>query len=317
MKSRRIELVLGSALLVSACYPVEQAALVYSSSRQIGASVVSGTPETPGLLVNVGYRGLDAAYVPVAVAKYCPPESRADCTHKTYRLLQLVGKNKLGNETSTDAGRITTLNTSISTEREAIRTIDAEIDRLAGMRTRNESELAKLPQLTSKRDRLSTAQGTEANPAELAQVEGEIKSIQALETAAAIDAKIATLRVDRRQAADREELAEKELAARQDVRNAKNADDTTDAYSVYGSFNGSASGDAKGAGLVAGQVFSTGVASQHLTRGAREAAVVTACLSTVADISAKLASDADRMKFLPEAIAICRVGQSKPPVGGG
>lgn len=315
MKSRRIEAALGIAFLATACHPVEQAALVYSSSRQIGASVVSGTPETPGLVINVGYRGLDAAYVPVAVAKYCPPESRADCTHKTYRLMQLVGKNKLGNETSTDAGRITTLNTSIGTEREAIRSIDAEIGRLTDIRNQNEIERARLPQLTNRKDQLSTAQGTDANPAELAQVEGDIRRIQALEATAAIDTRIAALRVERHQAADRQELAEKELAVRQDVRNAKNADDTTDAYSVYGSFNGSTNADTKGAGLVAGQVFSTGVASQHLTRGAREAAVVTACLSTVADISEDLATDADRLKFLPEAIAICRAGPGKPPAG--
>lgn len=50
-------------------------------------------------------------------------------------------------------------------------------------------------------------------------------------------------------------------------RNERSGDDKEDALSVFGSFNGSAKGDAKGAGLALGKSFSTGVAAQNLTQG--------------------------------------------------
>lgn len=306
MKSRRIELVLGSALLLSACYPVEQAALVYSSSKQIGASVVSGTPETPGLVVNVGYRSLDAAYVPVAVAKHCPPESSAECTHVTYELMKLVAKNKLGDETSTDAGKISSLENAVSKRRTVVAGLQTQLSEARKDKDDNASKLKELERLNARLAELQAATGDAADPAAVATVQADIARIGPTKDPVALEALITkhTIAVDR----EIDFLSEDEALLQQlrQAQNAKFADETDDAYSVFGSFNGGTQGNAQGAGLTAGQVFSTGVASQHLTRAVKAGAVVSGCLGAVAEISKTFKDDLERQKFLPEAMATCR-----------
>ena len=58
-----------SALFFLGCSPLEQAPLVYSSAATFGVSTGVNTTETLGFDIVLGYRHVDAAYVPVAVAK--------------------------------------------------------------------------------------------------------------------------------------------------------------------------------------------------------------------------------------------------------
>ena len=48
----------GACMGAAGCMPMEQAPLVYSSKQQIGVGVAAGTPDSPGLDVNIGYKGL-------------------------------------------------------------------------------------------------------------------------------------------------------------------------------------------------------------------------------------------------------------------
>ena len=61
----------SAALLASACAPLAQAPLVYSSKVQGGLSLTSTVADSPGVEITVGYKAVDAAYVPVAVSQPC------------------------------------------------------------------------------------------------------------------------------------------------------------------------------------------------------------------------------------------------------
>lgn len=55
--------------LVTACSALEQAPLVYTSKQVVGIDVSAPTTESSGITASVGYKNVDAAYVPVAVSK--------------------------------------------------------------------------------------------------------------------------------------------------------------------------------------------------------------------------------------------------------
>jgi hypothetical protein len=82
---------IGVLALLGGCAPLEQAPLVYSSSKQFGIGVKSGAPDAPGLDVHIGFRALDAAYVPVAVAKQCGQGQT--CSGITYNVVPIAGMN--------------------------------------------------------------------------------------------------------------------------------------------------------------------------------------------------------------------------------
>jgi hypothetical protein len=55
----------------SACAPLAQAPLVYSSKNSFGVDISATSTETPGVSLAIGVKMVDAAYVPVAVAVPC------------------------------------------------------------------------------------------------------------------------------------------------------------------------------------------------------------------------------------------------------
>jgi hypothetical protein len=90
----------------------------------------------------------------------------------------------------------------------------------------------------------------------------------------------------------------------------------TDAMSVFGRFDsnasgsvpgGAASGNAAGAGLLVGKVFSTGLASQNLTEATKVGAV-SACISnalTAAGAASASMSDANRLAMVSALAQVC------------
>jgi|GEM_PF-1132610 len=61
---------------LTACAPLQQAPLVYSSKVVVGIDVSTNTTENPGASINLGVKTIDAAYVPVAVSKAVDERSK-------------------------------------------------------------------------------------------------------------------------------------------------------------------------------------------------------------------------------------------------
>lgn len=60
-----------SSLSLGACASSEATPLIYVSAQRVGVGLAAGTAETPGAEISIGYKGIDAAYVPVAMVREC------------------------------------------------------------------------------------------------------------------------------------------------------------------------------------------------------------------------------------------------------
>lgn len=297
------------ALLISAsaCTPLPQASLVYSASQQIGVGVAAGTPETPGLVVNIGFRSLNAAYVPVAVAGHCQVAGADECRELALRLLELRARHNLGTATSADA--LVMQNLELAITRQVVRAAT-----LQGLIAGDENIIREIEQTTLRRIALETERSQLAGLAEATaeqrqrqtEVNSELAAIPAPAARAEADSRLSTNRLELQQVTASLTSDRTRLSEIQQRQNSQRSDATEDAFSVFGSFDGSAGGNAEGANIDVGQVFSTGVAAQHLTRGLQAAAVTTACLNAVQAIGPTIADPAQRIEFLRTGIAICR-----------
>lgn len=305
------------------CAPLQQAPLVYSSKVAVGVDLSAAMTETPGFSIGLGYKQVDVAYVPVAVAKSCSNTDNV-CSGATYQLMALQGSNTIdsGNEDSEanqaaakklidDVQKASAaLSERISAEQLAQQVAQASNDVV----TRLKAELSPL-QDKSKELVFPAEQTARINA--LVDIEiprAEIKAKQA--TSDLVVAKDATERARAQvQSFNVDQLARATKIVR-------GSDKKGDAYSVFGSFDGAtragvttgtgttttSSGDAS---LIIGKVFSTGIASQFLTQGMRDyyanmaservAAKVVECLRMVLADAELKKSDAARK----EAMEMC------------
>jgi hypothetical protein len=159
---------------------------------------------------------------------------------------------------------------------------------------------------------MSGGTATEEQRRRLDEVKAERAAIGKLEAPSLIEQRLGNERSNLRRVETTLETNTSALDSLRRARNARGNDDILDALSVYGTFDGTAHGDKDGAGLAAGQVFSTGVAAQHLTRGLRDASILAQrvrCLEVVQAVAAKIEPAADRHAFLARSDDICRSGQ--------
>ena len=85
--------VMSVVFVLAACAPLQQAPLVYSSKTSMGIDLSTPTSEQPGVSINIGFKQVDAAYVPVAVAKDCDTgKGVQNCQHKIYELMKITGE---------------------------------------------------------------------------------------------------------------------------------------------------------------------------------------------------------------------------------
>lgn len=61
--------ILTTTLLIGGCSPLQQAPLVYTSKQVLGIDISAPTTESTGFSMNLGFKNIDAAYVPLAVSK--------------------------------------------------------------------------------------------------------------------------------------------------------------------------------------------------------------------------------------------------------
>jgi len=292
----------GAMCLMAACAPMKQAPLVYVSKQTIGIDISATQTETPGVSLNLGYKSVDAAYVPVAVVVECPlelPETMLARCFEIYPVTRLMGGSDGGQDRNSQevealvadlnarGNTLSRLKASEATLSAQTSAIDAtglstgvkagqqEVDDISKKIAQFDSEPVPADGSAPVVDGKTKVQWQQA----LVAASGKTAKFQAdLNGYTAKDTQLRGLRNDVVSAnAEFEQSLEKFKAAVLKGRILIN-NKRDDALSVYGTFNvsnQSAVGKVFGSeakdsglsnGLIAGKVFSTGVASQNLTQ---------------------------------------------------
>lgn len=277
------------ALLAGACAPLAQAPLVYSSKTQAGVNFTTTSAETPGVEISLGYKAVNTAYVPVAVARPCEGSAGAQCAGGSYDVLPVRGGNDvtfgvkpteeaLARAVSAASDANVALTAAEATLKAKTTTYDAAQTTLATARTERESRAKALadippppePPVDGSPAPADTNAATRA-AATTARDDAEAAYKDAEETAAKALAARTTAQSDRDRAATRLADEQTKVALLQRTLTESGANNRTDALSVYGRFEGRADVTRAGADTsvsgVVGNVFSTGVASQYLAEG--------------------------------------------------
>ncbi len=281
MKFRVLFRLVGMLVCValSGCAPLQQAPLVYSSKVTVGMDVSATATEQPGVSVNFGYKQVDAAYVPVAVAKPCDDiaGSKQGCTHSTYALRKVEGNNNVG-DTSVPKNALQAAEEKINRFKQASLERDGAASEYEKAVAREKEQKSFLDGYQKNNGSvLSVAKGKEEaarSPEEkllVNEAEAAERRVQATEA----ETKLARVKKDRAE----EAFAAANVAGLAEAFGLVGGENKkADAYSVFGSFDANTKARAEAGettlpkaqmALTIGKVFSTGVASQNLTEGMR------------------------------------------------
>lgn len=302
----RLSILVASTALLSACAPLQQAPLLYSSKMTVGLDLSMATSETPGGSIAIGFKNVDAAYVPVAVSK--DAISKDGVIQKTYEITKIEA---IYGEGSTSA--------KISQQTE---------DRKEDIKKYLEAKQAELAQaaIISSLEKDISQLSTNASKVSAAKIAYREAAIAAAAVAAAasdiaptsnpkenydndlqriksdLDEKNSALTAQRERYIKMQSESDRLFKSAADAANLLRTD-KRDAMSVYGRFNSRGGGEITGsnakANLTAGKIFSTGVASQNLTEAAKlEAAQsgVTECINKVSETIGPAPATADAEK---------------------
>ncbi len=249
-------LIVASVLLISGCAPLQQAPLMYTSKQVFGVDISAPTTESAGVTMNLGFKNVDAAYVPIAVSK--------DGNNEKIELVSAsYGRGESNGEKSDkeQLDRINAFQNALKSEQDVRKTWqeNSELLDLAGKYNDRVDQVTKdgledgaLQEFISNNEpikRISEIVGLARNrdviPVHLMEkLKGNVVSAEN------------TLKI---KSAELEE-AKKSLAELLYV-------NRRDAMSVYGSFGATTGADTTSISNKLGKMFSTGVAAQNLTEG--------------------------------------------------
>lgn len=293
MKNLRKWSCLAGALALGGCATLEQAPLVYTSKTSFGVDISTTSTETPGLSMSVGFKQVDAAYVPVAVSKACQtPKNNAKCDPTLHRVEIIGGKEQLG-DTSADAKAADAaavsetlrkqLNSFISAADRA-RIDNNKYDLAVAQKAALDAAWRKKQELATQSARLTqlqyAASASTSTDADRDAASEQQKKVDALKLSTEEAAATANISNDSEYRQAVAALATDSL--RRDAEQSKNAAEEQfsrfkltkealtnrgDSYSVFGSFENKNSGGREGASVSLGKIFATGVASQSISRG--------------------------------------------------
>jgi hypothetical protein len=265
-------------LLFSGCAPLQQAPLIYSSKTSVGVDVSTPTSEQPGISISIGFKMVDAAYVPVAVAKECDTKILSrNCEDDTYKIRDVTAYNnsddsKLPDMRTAEAREIFSRLTNLASERDLAK---ARVEELEKQSTKNEAAINNLTASQDYKDYLvAIASTTAPTPAQLKANAQYLELVNLRTTYSPDTAKKALQHAEEMLVKYVQDPKINNLAA--NLKLIASIDAKQDAYSVFGSFDGKAGANGRigtdnkpsgEASLVVGKVFSTGVASQFLTQG--------------------------------------------------
>ena len=287
-------------LLLTGCAHLEQAPLVYASKSSFGVDISSASTENPGLSVNLGYKQIDAAYVPVAVARACRETyvsgaSAQPCTGPQYQLQLITGsarEGQAGPEGVSEEAKIEeagkaylSYTKALEGEARAKELVDVAELQLGQLRDRHATlsdqkkqyeqyaaELKSLGDLSAQTGgtdlgmsdesaRKKDAAEKNADKYKLDEEQQAFLSTYEKAEKAARDAAIAA----RSEYVTRQNQVQLEALKLKSANSKVAQSNLGDSYSVFGSFDGASSTDSSGkASIGLGKMFSTGVAAQRL-----------------------------------------------------
>jgi hypothetical protein len=283
---------LSAVFFLAGCAHLEQAPLVYTSKTSFGIEVSTTSTESPGVNMTVGFKQLDAAYVPVAVARKCGSEKSGItkievelCMERTFHEIRMISGNstELGLSPSESASEsealMSELNQKISSRESAMKEVDAKRDvfRAAEMAL---SDLEKRKAQFDKNEIEIRGLNEEINSA----VSAEDEKIARRDRLAAENAGFSSLGGNANAFAEEKKKRETQLSdasqalmvsekkyndAQVEVEGVvkKMRTSRKDAYSVFGSFDSKGGADDDSASFQLGKIFATGVASQNISDG--------------------------------------------------
>lgn len=294
MANKLISLI--ALIFVSACSALQQAPLVYSSKVSLGVDISATSTETPGISLTLGYKQVDAAYVPVAVAKKC--ETETNCTDAIYKLVSIRGESDVG-------GKINSSPSHVEAEKARKDYEQAVVD-ANNAKNIHEAAKATMAQLNTRKAELEADKSKNSTQSEISS--GLQRTISSLEEKRAVGtiitadedielgklkATLQAMQIPQFTMEQKNELTEipskivdaqnnltstliayndKKIALEKLAPEAKLAEQQNnltrkDAYSVYGRFEADTNVKTNAASVGLGKVFSTGVASQNLAQG--------------------------------------------------
>lgn len=298
-----------SVQLLVGCSPLQQAPLVYSSKVSVGVDVSATSTETPGVGVTIGYKQVDAAYVPVAVAKKCEPLNDVICSGENFKIVPLNGNNKQEDGTTPTEAELSSASAAAA---KATEEVNRKQDAIAAANTKYET--------TKKLADTADGLAKRVNDLNIADPKSELASVTAdLATANSAKAQLqkdaealAAAKSARDAAAVESKKTAETFQNKLTASKGKNQNAKHDAYSVFGTFNADAATSVGmkqdvTAGLKLGKLFSTGVASQNLTEGMKlYYATMTsgACLDKIVRVVEYFPAD-ERPAMAKKLVAAC------------
>lgn len=301
MKYATICLMSAAGLSMAGCVPLQQAPLVYTSAVSIGLKVGTDTAKPE---ISIGLDQVDAAYVPVAVAKPCPADTGrvTDCNNDLYRLALVTGRNVANSMAPPSSPAVTAVvNVYTDAKTKADNAKKAFDDATNKLATDQAQEDATLNPLQAKLD--AAAAGTPEQTAAAQALANAKASLAALDTKIGVEKK--TLADAQKTLNDANDNLAAKLREMQDIVSGGangGAETKFDAFSVYGTFSSdthadspsipsgggtaqaanASNGTSAGGAISAAKSFSAGIAAQNLTEGLRESArprAITECLA--------------------------------------
>jgi hypothetical protein len=328
------------SVITSGCAPLQQAPLVYSSKVVVGVDVSMSVAENQGGSVNIGVKSVDSAYVPVAVSKQVDERAKQDGNSVEIKIIEAKFGEGTTSDKQDDAGAsernrkieeyfstkqaVNTATEVLNVAEKRIKDISALIGRVETIRAgiiaaqnmtdvppgtqrsdafqNSTAEVDKLNQ--ESRLNFSAVQPDQVGVVRGAKVVGEIDAWlrQAKSEKTAAEGALQPFKLDLQ---TKSELAGRAKAEAMRVVGLSKTD-KTDAMSVYGRFDSTGTGDAKGgaASLLVGKVFSTGLASQNLTEAVKISAK-NSCVSNAFSLAQTMTVETDRNAFIATIDRMC------------
>ncbi|MFP6850921.1 MAG: hypothetical protein VCA57_19775 [Pseudomonas sp.] len=273
---------LVSFVLVTGCAPLQQAPLMYTSKQVLGVDISAPTTESTGVTLNLGFKNVDAAYVPIAVSREKDSEIKlvsasygeGDSDKLYTDTLQQERIKKYSDALRKAETARAQATTSLANHNSAL-AFNAAIDASSA------GDPVPLNQILLDLSATSPLPGmfkSKINPptkftsSDLNLLDGDAKKFEQAAGDAEKDLNSA-----------KEELAESLYVARKD------------AMSVYGSFDSNTQTTQTGVKL--GKMFSTGVAAQNLTEGARAASAAD-LMNGCAKLAEQISEAATKLEFI-------------------
>lgn len=273
----------ASLIIVTGCAPLQQAPLMYTSKQVFGVDISAPTTESTGVTMNLGFKNVDAAYVPIAVSK--KDEKEISLVSATYG----EGDGN-GESDQLQVTRIENLRTALLGEQTATKNLASATTDLSAAQEYNKfisaGDILQAQNFSANNIAFSSAgllkhrtTISENNPIP----QPEVEKLKETQEKAQADYKTALSALDKA----KKEMAESLYITRHD------------AMSVYGSFGASTGGSSSSINNKLGKMFSTGVAAQNLTEGIKNEGKVLATgkfLANCIEIAKELAT-ADQQQF--------------------